>query len=250
MLPDFKKPMDMKKISFTLFQGLKLRYALIAVAFLVNLQLFAQLTGTAPVSYPTGGFAIDGNLLSCTPIPDSSGVGDWVVNPLITPCTGGGVLSYPAGLPLNINQTFRIEDSYNSQADTIFTSGSKFDDDPNTWTWTTSKPTGKDDMNHGMVHFATDTTTGDVWFIMAGDRYATTGTSYLDFEILQNSLTYGPNGTFLSAGPHGGRTVGDIAITVEYSNGGSNAGIVAYRWDTVNPLATPLTYDWFIFTPT
>ena len=82
-------------------------------------------TGIAPVTVPAGGFGIDGKLVA-------DGLsGDWL------PGSGGtgGVLNIN-GQPLNPATTFHFIDHYNSSADNTFTSGAKWDDNPNTWIWT------------------------------------------------------------------------------------------------------------------
>ena len=83
--------------------------------------------GTAPVSLPAGGFAIDGNLLANT----LDGTGDWVSN-----SAPGGFVLYTNGTPVDSNTTFHFIDPYNTNTDTNFAGGDKVDDNPNTWNWT------------------------------------------------------------------------------------------------------------------
>ncbi len=207
--------------------------------------VFAQVPGVTPTSMPTGGCAIDGDLLARTPTtaPFSSSNGDFLENPS-APGTGGGVFTNPGGLAIDPTTAFHIVDGVGNGDQNIFSTGSKFNDNPNTWTWTTGSPPNKDDMNHALFHFATDPE-GHTWFMGGGDRSGVNGTSYLDFELLQNRLTKNANGSFTSAGPDGGRTVGDIVITVEYSNGGTNAQIIAYRWTQTSPGV----FSYVVFTP-
>src|SRR5258708_35064904 len=149
--------------------------------------------GVAPVVVPSGGFAIDGNLLANIP---ATNVGDWLfwTN---TPGAGAGVLN-GAGAPLNPATTFHIVDPYNGN-DSTFAGGLKWTDDPNTWQWTTGKGSGKTDINNVMVHISTDTN-GHVWAILSADRLSTSGDSYIDFEFLQNTLLKNTNGTVTSHG--------------------------------------------------
>src|SRR5512136_1367774 len=86
-------------------------------------------TGVAPVTVPAGGFGIEGDLQA------NLGVGDWLPGTNGT----GGVLDN-AGNPLNPATTFHFTDLYNSSADQTFVGGLKWGDDPNTWQWTTGKP--------------------------------------------------------------------------------------------------------------
>ncbi|PKB15635.1 T9SS type A sorting domain-containing protein [Flavobacterium sp. 5] len=93
----------------------------------------------------------------------------------------------------------------------------------------------------------------DLWCMFAGDRQVTNGSSYIDFEFLQAPLTmtgatFGPvdpftgvapisggSGKFVSAAPDatGGRTVGDILITIEFTQGGGDANVVIRQWQKV-----------------
>jgi hypothetical protein len=233
-------------------RGYKILILSLAV-FLINIlaatlwssRAVAQLPGVTPTVEPIGGCAIDGDLLARTPTtsPFSSSNGDFLENPS-APGTGGGVFTNPGGLPIDPTTAFHIIDGYGNADQNIFTQGSKFNDNPNTWHWTSSSPPGKDDMNHALFHFSTDPE-GHTWFMGGADRSAVVGTSYLDFEVLQNSLFKNPDGTFTSAGPDGGRTVGDIVVTVEYSNGGGNASMVAYRWTQTSPGV----FSYQVFTP-
>ncbi len=187
---------------------------------MVNLILKSQIVST---NYPNGGFEIDGNLKSNTP---TMGVGDWLNNP----GTGGYIIDNN-GNPLNPNYTLLIRDNYNGN-DNIFQS-SKFNDDPNTWIWVIGSSSNKNDINNTLFHLATDNN-NNTWLIVASDRLSNNGTSYLDFEFFQNTITLNQNGTFTSNGPHSGRTENDFVISMEYSNGGSNGIVRFYTWKLVN----------------
>src|SRR2546422_1561593 len=67
---------------------------------------------------------------------------------------------------------------------------------------------------------------------MAADRLSTSGDSYIDFEFLQNTLTRTNSGGFVSAGPHGGRTTGDLLLSLAFTGGGKTADFFAWRWQT------------------
>jgi hypothetical protein len=203
------------------------------LSLLLNSSTFGQI---APISTPTGGFHIDGNLRANTP---TAGIGDWLPSPVGTSGSGGFVMS-DGGVPVNPATTqLLVKDAYNSTSDLVFKGGNKFDGNPNTdWGWTASKPTGKDDINNAMYHLYTDGT--NRWLIIGSDRLATTGTSYIDFEFLQKTLTRNPSGGgFTSAGLDGGRTVDDIVISMEYTGGGSTAKIHFYKWEKVGT-----GFDW------
>jgi len=195
--------------------------------------------GTAPNGDP-GGFEIDGNLrASASPSP----ITDWSDT---TSGSGVGGLLFETGVPKNGPPvTYRVQDPANcgNACDDAFspTSG-KLNDDPNTkWFWETGAANNKMDMNNVYVHISTDAN-NDRWITASTDRYKTTGDAYVDFELLQNTLTRNiqsgctkpPCGNFTSAGPDGGRTVGDLLVTAQYGNGGSLATILIYRWQAVS----------------
>src|SRR4051794_13995789 len=92
--------------------------------------------GVAPVTYPAGGFAIDGDLVANSP---STGTGDWLA--FLTPGAGtGGSVFDQAGAPLVSFSTFHFFDAFSSTPDTTFSGGLKWTDNPRSWAWTTRKP--------------------------------------------------------------------------------------------------------------
>jgi hypothetical protein len=177
--------------------------------------------GVAPLTFPAGGFGIDGDLMANSPL---SGAGDWLPGP----GSGGSVLD-SSGNPLIPASTFHFIDPFNTTADTTFGGGLKWTDDPNTWSWTSSKPSSKTDINNVLLHMGTDTN-GHTWTVIAADRASTSGDSYIDFEFLQNTLTRNSNGTFTSAGLQGGRTTNDLLLSLAFTSGGSVADFLAFRW--------------------
>jgi hypothetical protein len=183
-------------------------------------------SGVAPVLVPIGGFGIDGDLMAGTPL---AGVGDWLPGTNTVP--GCSVLD-SKGNPINPATTFHFVDGYSGgPADLVFVGGLKWTDDPNTWGWTSGKASSKTDINNVLVHIAADTS-NHIWVIIAADRASTSGDSYIDFEFLQNTLTRNANGTFTSAGTNGGRTTGDLLLSLAFSGGGSTADFFAWRWLT------------------
>ncbi|PWU17325.1 MAG: hypothetical protein C5B50_11595 [Verrucomicrobia bacterium] len=188
--------------------------------------------GVAPVVVPAGGFGICGNLMANSPWTN---VGNWC--PSTNSGTGGYVLS-SSGMPLNPSTTFHIADRWNSTSDNTFSGGLKWTDDPNSWTWVTSKASSKTDINNVLFHFGYDTN-GHTWIIVAADRFSNSGDSYIDFEFLQNSLTISNtsptstnSGTFHSTGPNGGRTTNDFLLSLAFTGGGSTADFFCWQWQT------------------
>jgi len=189
-----------------------------------------------PTLIPIGGFHIDGGLEANT---QSNGIGDWTSGI----GTGESVLNAD-GTPIYVDKTKIIIDDYNSKSDLIF-QGSKFNDNPNTWSWTTGKASSKNDINNAIFHLDNDDS-NNTWLMVGGDRLSTTGSSYIDFEFLQNTVTRNDDGGFNSAGPDGGRTVNDMVLSMEYSNGGTNANVHFYLWQSVG---TGYQYVEYSFSP-
>src|SRR5438874_3772874 len=159
--------------------------------------------GLAPINPPTGGFAIDGDLLSNTPTspsPFAANQGDWYHG---AGGTGGNVLNNDAtGPPVDPAITFHLVDAQNSATDDNFGGGDKVHDNPNTWNWTLNPVNDKQDMNNALIHVTKDPITQHTWIMIAGDRLSNNGDAYIDFEFLQNTLTIAPPNGFSSAGPN------------------------------------------------
>ncbi|MDT8394258.1 MAG: T9SS type A sorting domain-containing protein [Bacteroidales bacterium] len=238
------------KYTTILHYAAKLRILPLIFIFLVfisggfsNQNLYAQ-QGVVPTMIPDGSFAVDGNLLARTPDspPFSPDDGDFLPND--NAAGNGGYVFDLSGMPLDTLTSFHVIDGYDNADANIFTNGSKFNMDPNNWAWRDGKPPAKDDLNHILFFFSGDSL-GNIWFIGAGDRKRAKGNTYLDFELLQNSLYQNPDSTFTSMGPHGGRTLGDLAITIEFVNGGINPELFVYTWDSVDQGV----YDYVMLSP-
>ncbi|HET9057873.1 MAG TPA: hypothetical protein VFN30_13590 [Chitinophagaceae bacterium] len=195
------------------------------VIFFTGTRVISQI---APVNPPNNKFYINGKLKA-----DSADVGDWVDGS----GTGGFVLTN-AGIPLDSTTTGLRKEPYNSNTDSSFTQGSKFNDYISSLRWGGGAP-DKCDINNAMYHVSTDPGNSHQWIIIGGDRLSTSGTSYIDFEFLQNTVTPNSNGTFTGGGPHGGRTVNDRLISMEYTNGGAIAKVYIYKWKLNGS-----TYQW------
>lgn len=205
------------------------------VMFAVTFANSLAIAQVAPVAPPTGGFHIDGGLRSNTP---TIGVGDWIVGSPAVSGAGGyvfDIVNNEAVPRMGLNAKL-VRDPYNSSTqDIIFSEGSKFNANPNSWVWSVQKAPNKNDINNAM-YLVTKGTNNDDWLIIGGDRLATNGTSYIDFELLQGELTRNiTDNKFTSSGPHGGRTVNDLVISMQYSNGGSKPTVSIYRWREVSP---------------
>ena len=213
---------------------------------LVSTVSFGQ-AGNAPMqqlpAFP-GFFAIDGYL-------QRQGVhGDWLQ------AAGGAnnfVLTNEGAVAPQIKFAFLKRDLFNDQVnDEIFDGGNKLNDNPNDWGWRSQKPPAKDDIHNAAGFLALDPSNSHIWLAISGDRMSTNGTSYIDFEFYQNEIsrTGGPipggTGGFTTNGPHNGRTVGDLSLTLEYTGGGSNATIKYLQWQPGNEAGE---YDYFPLNP-
>jgi HJR/Mrr/RecB family endonuclease len=79
--------------------------------------------------------------------------------------------------------------------------------------------------------------------------HSNNGTSYVDLEFCQNTITKtgGANTHgFHSTGPDGGRTVGDLKITLEYTGNGSFTPVSYQQWQ---PASSAESYNYFPITP-
>ena len=209
----------------------------------VFIQLIGQV-GNVPIQSPpqlTGPFAIDGFLQR-----QSTLRGDWLAGP------GGNnnfILS-DDGIPL-VPVCRVTTDRYYSDFDDVFSKG-KLNDDPNTMTWTLRRAMGKTDMNNILTFFALDPNTGHVWVLLAADRRIAGNNCSIDFEFLQHRVSMlgdvntSSSGRFITAGPHGGRTVGDLIVSVEFSGGGSFSTVRFLQWQ---PAASAGAYGYFSIVP-
>jgi hypothetical protein len=204
--------------------------------FLCNTSVITAqvIPGTAPVNIPAGGFHIEGNLQANTP---TGGIGDWLPG---LAGAGGNVLN-AGGVPLIAATTFHLTDLYNQNENNFSGNIKKFNANPTLWKWTNSPVLGKCDINNALFHFTTSGTGANThtWLIVAADRLSNSGNAYIDFELLQNTLTDNPDGSFSSAGPNNGRTKGDYLITLSLTGGGGTTEFFVNRWD--NPTGT---YDY------
>jgi len=177
-------------------------------------------SGIAPVISPVGGFAIDGYLQR------QGAAGDWGAGP------GGNQ-------PGSVVPYTHIQDIFGSRVHDNVISKGRFQDNPNSYEWELKKPNSRTDIaNTGF--FITSDQSNNAWMIVYGDRLSSNGKSILEFEFLQNPafpvLINSPKGSlepkFISFGPHGGRTVGDIVISIGFN--GALSTISFYRWTEIS----------------
>jgi hypothetical protein len=226
----------MKKLFYS--KSYLLKFSIVLLLLFASGVVFSQ---TAPVVTPKGGFKIDGQLRANT--PEASRAGDWVPQVNNTPFTAGVdsfVLDSDGDAEEDITTKLR-RDEFNNNIDNIFTQGSKFNDYLTALHWGLGGAPNKNDIHNGMFHASGDAS-GNQWVFIGGDRLDVAGTSYIDFEFLQGTIAQTAN-SFTGTGLAGGRTIGDINISMEYNNGGSAPKVVIYRWAPTNEAGTAWAWD-------
>lgn len=196
-------------------------FLLISVS--LGITSFSQST-TIPVFSPSGGFRIDGYLQR------QGEAGDWFAGP--GGSATGSFIFDDAGNSFALHYI----DRWNDDSDNVFFKG-RFGDDPSTMKWTLKKSQAKGDINHTMGFL---TVGNGVWLILAGDRLSSNNTSYLDFELMQKAVVRvgnSDNGGFYSFGRDGGRTVGDLNISVKFDKHATDNNIKVYEWQRTNSIS-------------
>ncbi|UCG50815.1 MAG: T9SS type A sorting domain-containing protein [Candidatus Latescibacterota bacterium] len=204
-----------------------LRMILLTVAVLLCVPMVSLTHAQAPQPGLGNGFEIDGNLYSNNPGGTVSLGNDWLDG---SSGPGTGIL-FPDGSPKDPLITLHILDLVKNDDQDIFGKSTKLVGDPNLYAWKGGSVPQKDDIQNGFIHLTEDES-GNLWVTVGGDRRSVSGTSYIDFEFLQNTLTKNPDGSFTSDGPHGGRTIGDVVLTITLTNGGAQAVFSAQRWES------------------
>ena len=245
----YLKCCESRKMCFAKCDAVKKKVSvlnLIFTAFLFSISsiIYGQtsIQGIAPVLYPAGGFAVDGDAISNYPQPGPySNAGDWFSSPLYV---GNGATIFnmetPDPFDLNYPMSKHWNDGWQHGTDlTVFARSNKINDPPNTYEWKAGNVPNKDDINNATVQFSwgdpeiAGGNAKDLWCSFFADRKVNNGESYIDFEFLQKPLvmTGTTSGSFQSSGTQGGRTVGDILITIEFQKGGRAAFAVIRRWE-------------------
>src|SRR5262249_30035658 len=113
---------------------------------------------------------------------------------------------------------------------TIFTTG-KFDDPVSAWKWGTGNVPGKDDLRdfamYAVRNPVTSTDGSNHLMLYTGmERIVDNGDAHISVELNQQYIT--PNS---SGGFDGARTVGDIAASMDFTNGGALGSVSIYKWN-------------------
>ena len=177
------------------------------------------------------GFEVDGNLLS----------GDASTNPGAVPAAlivsppmangddwlKGATFNNVVSLPSTSNaSSFLYTDATDPGDDSAYGGGNK-EDDTRDWVYENSAgPNPKTDFKHIMAHARKVGTSAFVF--LGAERIDNNGTMVVDFELNKKPFKQ------FSVGPaKPNRSVGDLLISLEYSNGGGNPVVTLYRMTTV-----------------
>ena len=216
--------------------------------------------GNVPVLWPVNGFGVDGDgyvNMWQSPGSISNNVGDWFHRPGTPyPGTGGAVFN-TSGVLINppseeVAVITHFTDGYKNDPGgdlTIFEQSNKINDNPNTYRVKAGNVPPKDDMQHATGVFtwgnpgltppvyAVTGSADDLWCVFACDRWQVNGSSYVDFEFNQakielvgNAIVSHAKATDDDGDATGGRTPGDILITVEFTGGGAVGDVWVDQW--------------------
>jgi len=219
----------------------------LALALLVALPASAMAQTQQPGN--AAGFEIDGNL-RCTDVdswvPAVATGEDWHFNPP-NACTGvfsDACVVNPARTPALF---YRDPHWAKGAVDPDHFNGASNKNNDNIasgvdpWTVTAGNGPQKNDITEFFVHSRTDIN-GDLWIILAVATRAVNGDSHIDFEFNRAGLTLTPGspGLITGNGPDNGRTIGDINISIDYENGGTDPIPTVHEWDGTTFVIKPL----------
>jgi hypothetical protein len=170
-----------------------------------------------------------------------SDTGDWLEGAVGSGFSGNNALDSMPPLGSSIRPlAFHYIDAVDDQ-DNIFDGSNTATQNPTMdWTWKVGSALDKANINHALLYLAKDNTDSS-WGIFSADRQTANGTTAIDFEFLQKTLTKNDDHTFTSSAPNstGGRTVGDILVTVKFQGNISTAPVIIfYRWALVGSTYT------------
>ena len=133
--------------------------------------------------------------------------------------------------------TFLFEDATDPGDNSAYAGGNK-EDDTRDWDYVNSAgPNPKTDFKHIMAHAKV---VGNSAFAYLGaERIVNNGTMVVDFELNKKQFKVFPAG----GPPKPDRTAGDLLISLEYSNGGSNPIVTIYAIANVQNFPSGQTVD-------
>ncbi len=175
------------------------------------------------------GFEIDGDLKSGDGASNPGSIPAALVDSLangddwLDGASGSGVVD-PAVPP----RSDLVSDPAGANDDDQFIGGAK-ELDTCTWGFDNGPVTGKDDFKHVMAYakFVGDA----AYFYVGAERIINNGDTHIDFELNKNPWTVFP-GAGGVAKPD--RSVGDLFLSLEFANGGSNPEMTVYKVTAVS----------------
>ncbi|HEU4672122.1 MAG TPA: SpaA isopeptide-forming pilin-related protein, partial [Candidatus Limnocylindrales bacterium] len=180
------------------------------------------------------GFEIDGDLVSGDGASNPGSIPAALIDSLtngddwLDGASGSGVVD-----PANPPASTIIADPADSHSDNQFIGGAK-ELDTRTWGYTTGPITGKDDMKHVMAY--AKFVGNSAYFYAGAERIINTGDTHIDFELNRK-----PFKTYSDGVSKPDRSVGDILISLEFSNGGSDPIVTVYKVTGVTNYASGQT---------
>jgi hypothetical protein len=118
---------------------------------------------------------------------------------------------------------------------TIFGGGDKDIKNYPDMSWTDGSVPDKDDIVNAAA--AAYKVNGDLVITFAADRFATAGDAFIGAWFHKDSVSLGPNGTFIGEKtPPVNGNKGDILVLVNFENGGVIPTVIVLEWD---PIACP-----------
>ncbi len=219
-------------------RGLTLSWLALFIASI--LLQYGTLASPRPVLAATGlkagtvqGFEIDGNLKSGDAASNPGGItpsslidgtltngDDWLDG-----ASFNGVVD-PATPPTSTI----IHDLVSSTSDDGYGGGAK-ETDTRTWSYELHKATPKDDVEYAMAYAKF---VGNSAFFYAGaTRIVNNGDTHIDFELNRK-----PFKTYSDGISKPNRTVGDVLVSLEFSNGGSDPIVTVYKVTAVTDYPT------------
>jgi hypothetical protein len=241
---------------------------LLSVVFAPALRAQEIALAPIPACTPPGpgnpaNFEIDGNLLCNT-------LEDWFT---ISGCSAV-LLNSPFGAPnpLRIPSLFVRDSTATSIGPlsddiSVFAGTSNKNDDligsavgQHPWTWDDGSTPPKDDLTEVYIHARVGpgidpatglTQDGHLWLMLANAHASTDGDKHTDYEFnqagIQQTGSLPAGGKLIGLGANGGRTTNkDFIISIDYTNGGTQACVTLRRWNGsayVTPLFPGLPQD-------
>src|SRR3954468_8903804 len=209
-----------------------------------------RLVAASPVDAASGlladtvaGFEIDGDLHGNNASTNPGGItpASLINNP---PMADGADWLAPNGVAdpdgTSTSDTFLFEDATGSGDHSAYAGGNK-EDDTRDWGYVNAAgPNDKTDFKHIMAH--AEVIGNSAFAFLGAERIVNNGTMVVDFELNKKPFKVYPSPVGNTVAKPD-RTNGDLLISLEYSNGGSNPVVTIYAITNVKTFSTGQTND-------